>query len=299
MSMLEVIANNQIYYGVNTILNSILVRYQIYFWTRSFHYLMVTPTSTSTQQRQQRRTYAQIVASKRVSLVYKPSQTQNDENETITIVKTHIYQRARTQGALLFDFSSVPLTADLKIQMLREQHPNCFGLIAKKERNLEYLEVYIDNDDDDNDICETGVYFHEQKIRVLSRRAIYDASQIVHLNLSDLPMLRPVKVLEGITKSLEVFGDILDIGLNYDPRHNFYMGTGYAVLDLNDLEGEVTFQPLSHTVSWCESTVEDFHVTWKNMPTWCRYCHEEGHTKFNCEKSKARIICYNCHEVGH
>ncbi|KAI8976882.1 hypothetical protein BDB01DRAFT_801731 [Pilobolus umbonatus] len=102
---------------------------------------MVTPTSTSTQQRQQRRTYAQIVASKRVSLVYKPSQTQNDENETITIVKTHIYQRARTQGALLFDFSSVPLTADLKIQMLREQHPNCFGLIAKKERNLEYLEV--------------------------------------------------------------------------------------------------------------------------------------------------------------
>ncbi|KAI8976883.1 hypothetical protein BDB01DRAFT_712195, partial [Pilobolus umbonatus] len=60
-----------------------------------------------------------------------------------------------------------------------------------------------------------------------------------------------------------------------------------------------TFQPLSHTVSWCESTVEDFHVTWKNMPTWCRYCHEEGHTKFNCEKSRARIICYNCHEVGH
>ncbi|KAI8980483.1 hypothetical protein BDB01DRAFT_836706 [Pilobolus umbonatus] len=221
--------------------------------------------------------------------------TLNDENGTITTVKTHIYQRARTQGALLFDFYS----ADLKIQMLREQHPNCFGLIAKKESHLEYHEVYIDKEDDDNDMRETGVYFSEQKIRVLPRRATSDASQIVYLNLSDIPMLKPSKVLEGIKKSLEVFGDILDIGLNYDPHHNFYIGTGYAVLDLNDLEGEITFQPLSHTISGCESTVEDFQVTWKNMPTWCRYCHEEGHNKFNCEKSKARIICYNCHEVGH
>ena len=35
------------------------------------------------------------------------------------------------------------------------------------------------------------------------------------------------------------------------------------------------------------------------MPTWCRYCHQTGHTKFECEKSKARIICYNCQQMGH
>ncbi|KAG1032753.1 hypothetical protein G6F43_013702 [Rhizopus delemar] len=35
------------------------------------------------------------------------------------------------------------------------------------------------------------------------------------------------------------------------------------------------------------------------MPTWCRYCHKEGHTKFECPASKARIICYSCHQHGH
>ncbi|KAG1293415.1 hypothetical protein G6F64_013555 [Rhizopus arrhizus] len=35
------------------------------------------------------------------------------------------------------------------------------------------------------------------------------------------------------------------------------------------------------------------------MPMWCRYCHQDGHTKFTCENSKARILCYSCHEQGH
>ncbi|KAI9485920.1 MAG: hypothetical protein EXX96DRAFT_604173 [Benjaminiella poitrasii] len=48
-------------------------------------------------------------------------------------------------------------------------------------------------------------------------------------------------------------------------------------------------------ISWCES-VDIFHALWRNMPTWCRYCHREGHTKFECLKSKASIICYDCNE---
>jgi hypothetical protein len=35
------------------------------------------------------------------------------------------------------------------------------------------------------------------------------------------------------------------------------------------------------------------------MPVRCRYCHQEGHTKFECSLSKARILCYNCHQQGH
>jgi len=35
------------------------------------------------------------------------------------------------------------------------------------------------------------------------------------------------------------------------------------------------------------------------MPTWCRYCHDEGHTKFECKKALAHIICYNCDLSGH
>lgn len=56
---------------------------------------------------------------------------------------------------------------------------------------------------------------------------------------------------------------------------------------------------LDHNVHWCEENNEIFHATWDNMPTWCRYCHQTGHTKFDCEKSKARIVCYGCHQFGH
>jgi hypothetical protein len=55
----------------------------------------------------------------------------------------------------------------------------------------------------------------------------------------------------------------------------------------------------SQTVLGCESESEVFHATWQNMPTWCRYCHKEGHTELDCPLSKARIICYSCHQQGH
>lgn len=48
-----------------------------------------------------------------------------------------------------------------------------------------------------------------------------------------------------------------------------------------------------------ESSTEVFRAQWNNMPTWCRYCHKDGHTKFECAASKARILCYSCHEQGH
>ncbi|KAI9478571.1 MAG: hypothetical protein EXX96DRAFT_525222 [Benjaminiella poitrasii] len=35
------------------------------------------------------------------------------------------------------------------------------------------------------------------------------------------------------------------------------------------------------------------------MPTWCRYCYKENHTKYECAKSKASILCYPCFERGH
>ncbi|KAI8087781.1 uncharacterized protein B0P05DRAFT_465131, partial [Gilbertella persicaria] len=36
-----------------------------------------------------------------------------------------------------------------------------------------------------------------------------------------------------------------------------------------------------------------------NMHTWCRYYRQTSHNKFECEKSRARIICYNCQHLGH
>jgi hypothetical protein len=76
------------------------------------------------------------------------------------------------------------------------------------------------------------------------------------------------------------------------------MGTGYVVLDISQ-KGDKQFQPLHHRISWREDDKESFRAAWDNMPMWCRYCHHEGHTKFNCSDAKARILCYACHEKGH
>jgi hypothetical protein len=109
-------------------------------------------------------------------------------------------------------------------------------------------------------------------------------------------------VVAGLTKSLAIFGQILDLGIYTDSASGFFMGTGYAVLDIyqpHTVAEQEKYQTLSHQLSWCESTEELFHATWNDMPTWCRYCHKDGHTKYDCALSKARILCYACHQQGH
>ncbi|KAI8994902.1 hypothetical protein BDB01DRAFT_708817, partial [Pilobolus umbonatus] len=243
--------------------------------------------------------YAQVASTKKVSLLH-PSQTEGVFDEvTNLVIQSRVYRNSRTKGAYLFDFSTIRIPVDEKISLLKKQHPECYGLLQKKDRSVEYFEVYIDPEDDSNDILHTGVYFDTINVRVLPCKALRDNSQIVQINLTDLPMYKPHVVLKGLNASLEVFGDIIDIGLHFDKKNEMYLGTEYAVLDLWDNDGEIAFQPLAHTIEWCESEEEEFHATWSNMPTWCRFCHAEGHTKYGCEKSRARIICYTCHELGH
>jgi hypothetical protein len=104
------------------------------------------------------------------------------------------------------------------------------------------------------------------------------------------------EVLEGLQKSLAMFGEIVDLGIYTEKASGYFMGTGYAVLNTSTSQNYVE---LSHLISWCESDKEFFHATWSNMPTWCRYCHKEGHTKFSCPLARARTLCYSCHEQGH
>ncbi|CAO3620642.1 unnamed protein product [Cunninghamella blakesleeana] len=53
----------------------------------------------------------------------------------------------------------------------------------------------------------------------------------------------------------------------------------------------------SHRMEWC-GTHGFFEATYKDM-AWCRYYHQEGHTKYDCKQSKAQIICYYCYGNGH
>ncbi|KAI9483764.1 MAG: hypothetical protein EXX96DRAFT_465565, partial [Benjaminiella poitrasii] len=137
---------------------------------------------------------------------------------------------------------------------------------------------------------------------ILPYAAVTDFSKIVKLKLFRLPLLPPKEVLQGLTASLQPFGYLLDVVILTNKATRYFMGVGYAVLDTGcHSPGSDNVSPihtLSHVINWCEST-DSFLATWNNMPTWCRHCHKEGHTKFECAESKANLICYNCHQKGH
>jgi hypothetical protein len=164
------------------------------------------------------------------------------------------------------------------------------------------LEVYVKPENDTNKLALNGLILEASKLKILPCHAVDDRAKVIKLSLSHIPMFTRDEVYEGLKKSLPIFGEVLDIGIITEKATGFFMGTGYAVLNIFQEENtpdDQKYAPLSHQISWCESPTEMFHATWNNMPTWCRYCHKEGHTKFDCPTATARILCYSCHQQGH
>ena len=257
-------------------------------------------------QRPKRKTYAQAASPvNKVSLLHSHIVIPNieDDNPMRTLQST-IFRSARTKGAFLLDISAVRAThVDQQCMiLLQQQHPNVHACLALSDDTRRYLEIYVDKDQDTNDILHNGLIFQDLKLQIFPNLAMDDDAQLVRVKLSNLPLYNKKTVLEGLKKSLEIFGEIKDIGIITDATTGFFMGSGYAVLNTHQANtGPATnkYQELTHLISWCESTSEIFRATWNNMPLWCRYCHQNNHTKFECKASKAKTLCYACHEQGH
>ncbi|KAI9334632.1 hypothetical protein BD770DRAFT_451506 [Pilaira anomala] len=250
------------------------------------------------------KTYAEATRATNVSLLHTDITPTQQENTDITRVhQTRIYRSSRSAGVFLFDITSCkPHYYDQQcVVELKKQHPNVHACMALSEGPTRYLEVYVTPANDSNDIQRNGLNFPDAHLQVLPCKAISERAQIINLKLSHLPMFTPEEVLNGLKTSLAVFGNVLDIGISTEKAAGLFMGSGYAVLDisLNPVTPDIPYQKLSHQISWMESTTDVFHATWNNMPAWCRYCHQDGHTKFNRDSSKARVLCYSCHEQGH
>ena len=256
-------------------------------------------------QKSKHKTYAEAARLKNVSLLHNDITPHPQEDQDITrVLQTRIYRSSRTDGAYLFDITECRKTyTDQQCMIeLKKQHPKVHACIALSEGPVRYLETYVTKENDVNDIKLTGLTFKEIQLQVLPFKAINDQSQVIKLKLSHLPMLPVNEVLNGLKTSLTMFGRILDIGITTEHATGFFMGSGYAVLDIyqtEDVPEPKKYQQVSHQISWMESSTEVFRAQWNNMPTWCRYCHQDGHTKFECAASKARILCYSCHEQGH
>ncbi|KAI8067709.1 uncharacterized protein B0P05DRAFT_203593 [Gilbertella persicaria] len=143
---------------------------------------------------------------------------------------------------------------------LKNQHPNVHACMALSDGATRYLEVYVTRDNDINNISRKG----ETKLQVLPCKAITEQSQVITLKLTHLPMLTSKEVLSGLHTSLAIFGNILDIGITTKQATGFFMGSGYAVLDVYQPDNTPTskrFQKLSYQISWMETNTEVFRAT--------------------------------------
>lgn len=252
-----------------------------------------------------KRSFAQVVANKPVSLMHEHIIAPAiDDEQPLSTFQSRIWRPSRSPGALLLDISAVPkLTDQQHLETLVTQHPEVYGVRFFSNNSRKYLEAYCETSAHRQDLQEKGVVYQDIKLRLLPCPALEDGVTVIKVSLSDLPMLPRAQVLAGLTTSLSPFGRVVDVGITTEPTTGVFMGSGYANIHIPtgnpDEQQPVQFAALAHTISWCESKKETFYATWINMPTWCRYCHEVGHTKYNCEKSKARTICYECHNQGH
>ncbi|KAG2209885.1 hypothetical protein INT46_005166 [Mucor plumbeus] len=128
-------------------------------------------------------------------------------------------------------------------------------------------------------------------------KVIHGQGKVIQVNLTDIPFIPKDRLLQDLSTVLGKFGNILDLGLHYERFMGWYMGSGYAIIQQVPKKDYIK---LSYTISWMTEYDQEFrYATFPDMHTWCRYCHKEGHTKFECQKALAHIMCYNCDRHGH
>ncbi|KAI9336057.1 hypothetical protein BD770DRAFT_297847, partial [Pilaira anomala] len=139
-----------------------------------------------------------------------------------------------------------------------------------------------------------GVFYEKLQTQLLPCLAIEGDGNVTQLILTDIPFKSEAELRVLLTEGLKKYGEVLDVSLLKESRKGWFMGNGKATLYRPKNK---EFQELKHTLDLGKD--EYCHATFPDMKTWCRYCHGEDHTKFNCKKANARVLCFACDEHGH
>jgi hypothetical protein len=185
------------------------------------------------------------------------------------------------------------------MKAIHQQTDAVHAVMLKKANQQRYLEIYTKKRSSHNLLVD-GFLFSVGKntYKIIPSQALDDDSSIVRIFLSHLPLEEEEDLIPGLHDSLKWYGQVHHIELNKDPDTQYFIGTGYAIINRKPGPDQTILRELAHKMEYMDSGAS-FHAIWANMPTWCRYCHEEGHTKFDCAKSLAATTCYQCHLQGH
>ncbi|KAG0744522.1 hypothetical protein G6F57_006854 [Rhizopus arrhizus] len=162
---------------------------------------------------------------------------------------------------------------------------------------MKFAEINFDSDDIAlNDFLTNGIRFANNST-IIPCKALDSQMEVIRLRLSNLPFLGKSALLEGLQKSLKIYGEILDREILLEPTTRIYMCTDYAAFNVSSQHTK--FKQLSHLIPWDEKCEQGFYAVWNQMPRYGRYCHEERHVVVDCPKCRARTSCWNCGIDGH
>ncbi|EIE78416.1 hypothetical protein RO3G_03120 [Rhizopus delemar RA 99-880] len=224
------------------------------------------------------------------------------------IIETVYWGVSQTPGSIFFDISSRKEVDRAIYKLAFYQFQDYVGLVVHKSGSNRYLEVNFDKDEFRTAACTHGLHFDDGRVIIRPTLACRPGSIIRRVTLQRLPWLRPHNLQEGLRRTLSNYGSIRDVGIVTDSETGAFLGSGYAVLDCSpDPSQPDPFLDLTHVIPWVDpettSTTENsifIHAYWKEMPTYCKYCHELGHSASNCKQAPSnKRVCYYCFKPGH
>ncbi|KAG0783902.1 hypothetical protein G6F16_010129 [Rhizopus arrhizus] len=279
------------------------------------------PTSqTSTTRRNPTVPYSkahQRPAVTRESLLHvKTSATSSHSVESATtasdttnpvIIETTYWGVSQSSGSIFFDVTSRRESDRELYRLAYYQFKDYVGLVVHKSGPNRYLEINFDNKEFRNAACNDGFKFDNGMIIVRPVVACRPGSIIKRVTLQRLPWLRPQRLLEGLRNTLNNYGIVRDVGIVTDTETGAFIGSGYAILDCSpDPNQTDPFLELTHTIQWVDLDSNGelsscfIHAYWKDMPTYCKYCHEIGHSAVECKEAPSnKRKCFYCYKAGH
>ncbi|KAG1064014.1 hypothetical protein G6F41_010360 [Rhizopus arrhizus] len=242
--------------------------------------------------------WSQVVARKRTSLMNATFENNIHNSQQDKVIYSKVWRAGRSPGSVLLDMTDRSESPVQLMALIAKQFPSRIAVATTKEGSRKIAEINFDPLDPAIDqILKDGITFENDAVRLLPCRALDPAVPLVRLRLSNLPFLKEDILKEQLKMSLEPYGSVLDLGILRESHTGTYMGTGYAILSVP--KNDDRFSPLSHHLPWYQSEDEGFYAVWSDMPTYCRYCHAEGHAVPDCPKKRSSRVCWNCRASGH
>lgn len=213
-----------------------------------------------------------------------------------------IIQQTLEDNSVIFEIPKKEFaTFSEMYRVIEKQIGKIDGVIAlnKFGTNLRgniFIEVtFMDNDHNSKAIQE-GIIFKEVNYKASPSKLTKSdtAPKMVRVHLSYVPK-KQAALVEGIFESMRRYGKICEIKkMLYD---GFFEGQVSVLLDINDDDNEVKYQPLQRML-YMEYWDRYLPASFKGAPPVCYQCRQSGHIRKHCPMMK-QLTCSRCLEKGH